>query len=63
VERLIGRADGARLTIDHLQFDLSDDDCVRLAAQLLPLLNRAARGAQATIRRVVDEQARREGEP
>ena len=38
VERLIGRADGARLTIDRLQFDLSQADLVQLAAQLLRLL-------------------------
>jgi hypothetical protein len=38
VERLIGQRDGARLTIDRLQFELSDADLVQLAAQLLAVL-------------------------
>lgn len=38
VERQIGRASGARLTIDHLTFDISEADVESLAAQLLRVL-------------------------
>jgi hypothetical protein len=38
VTRHLGRHSGARLTIDHLVFDITDQDCEQLAAQLVRVL-------------------------